>query len=101
MVAWAGMVGARHLGMTMAQKPLTNGGEHMDGWSMSRDGNGKNPLSITSPNSYPRRKNMSAKKLIPITGIKFCPNSYPCGFRVPNGFPIPTNINIKNNSSYK
>lgn len=35
MVAWAGMVGARHLGMTMAQKPLTNGGEHMDGWSMS------------------------------------------------------------------
>jgi hypothetical protein len=44
---------------------------------------------------------MPAKKPIPMTGIKFCPNPYPCGFRVPNGFPIPTNINIKNNSSYK
>jgi hypothetical protein len=56
---------------------------------------GKNPLGITCPNPYPRRKNMPAKKLIPVTGIKFCPNPYPCGFRVPNGFPIPTNINIK------
>jgi hypothetical protein len=62
---------------------------------------GKNPLGITYPNPYPRRNNTSAKKLIPITGIKFCPNPYPCRFRVPNGFLIPTNINIKNNSSCK
>jgi hypothetical protein len=62
---------------------------------------GKNPLSISCPNPYPRRKNTPAKKLIPVTGIKFCPNPYPCGFRVPNGFSIPTNINIKNNSSCK
>jgi hypothetical protein len=62
---------------------------------------GKNPLGITCPNPYPRRKNTPAKKPIPMTGIKFCPNPYPCGFRVPNEFPIPTNINIKNNSSCK
>jgi hypothetical protein len=62
---------------------------------------GKNPLGITYSNSYPRRKNTPAKKLIPMTGIKFCPNPYPCGFRVPNRFLIPTNINIKNNSSCK
>jgi hypothetical protein len=62
---------------------------------------GKNPLGITCPYPYPRRKNTSAKKPIPMTDIKFCPNPYPCGFRVPNGFPVPTNINIKNNSSYK
>jgi hypothetical protein len=62
---------------------------------------GKNLLGITCPNPYPRRKNTLAKKPIPMTGIKFCPNPYPCGFRVPNGFPIPTNINIKNNSSCK
>ena len=62
---------------------------------------GKNPLGITCPNPYPRRKNMPAKKPIPMTGIKFCPNPYLCGFRVPNGFPIPTNINIKHNSSCK
>jgi hypothetical protein len=55
----------------------------------------KNPLGITYPNPYPRRKNMFAKKLIPITGIKFCPNPYPYGFRVPNEILIPTNINIK------
>jgi hypothetical protein len=53
------------------------------------------------PNPYPRRKNTLVKKPIPITGIKFCPNPYPCGFRIPNEFSIPTNINIKNNSSYK
>jgi hypothetical protein len=62
---------------------------------------GKNPLGITWPNPYPRRKNTPAKKPIPMTGIKFCTNPYPCGFQVPNGFPIPTNINIKNNSSCK
>jgi hypothetical protein len=66
---------------------------------------GKNPLGITCPNSYPRRKNTPAKKPIPVTGIKFCPNPYPCRFRVPNEFPIPTNINIKiihhvNNNQY-
>jgi hypothetical protein len=62
---------------------------------------GKNPLGITCPNPYPRIKFTPAKKLIPMTGIKFCPNPYPCGFRVPNGFPIPTNINIKINLSCK
>jgi hypothetical protein len=56
---------------------------------------GKNPLGITCPNPYPRRKNTPAKKPIPMTGIKFYPNPYPCGFRVPNRFPIPTNINTK------
>jgi hypothetical protein len=62
---------------------------------------GKDPLGITCPNPYLRRKNTPVKKLIPMTGMKFCPNPYPCGFRVPNGFPIPTNIDIKNNSSCK
>jgi hypothetical protein len=50
---------------------------------------GKNPLGITCPNPYPRRKNMPAKKPIPMMGIKFCPNPYPCGFWVPTGFPYP------------
>jgi hypothetical protein len=62
---------------------------------------GKNSMGITCPNIYPRRKDMPAKKLIPMTGIKFYPNPYPRGFRVPDGFPILTNINIKNNLSCK
>jgi hypothetical protein len=31
---------------------------------------GKNPLGITCPNPYPRRKNTPAKKLIPMTGTQ-------------------------------
>jgi hypothetical protein len=52
-------------------------------------------LGITCQNPYPWRKNTTAKKSISMTGINFCPNSYPRGFRVPNRFLIPTNINIK------
>jgi hypothetical protein len=56
---------------------------------------------LTYPNTYPQRKNMPAKKLIFMAGIKFCPNPYPCGFWISNGFFISTNINIKNNLSRK
>jgi hypothetical protein len=50
---------------------------------------GKNPLGITCPNPYPRRKNTPAKKPIPMTGIKFCQTHTHAGFGYPMGFPYP------------
>jgi hypothetical protein len=55
---------------------------------------GKNPPVLIAQ-IHTHEKNTPAKKLIPMTDIKFCPNPYTCGFWVPNEFLIPTNINIK------
>jgi hypothetical protein len=40
---------------------------------------GTNPLGFAIPNPYPRKIFTPIKKLIPVTGLKFCPNPYPSG----------------------
>jgi hypothetical protein len=48
---------------------------------------GTNPPGFAIPNPYPWKIFTPIKKPVPMTGLKFCPNTYPSGLRVPTGYP--------------
>jgi hypothetical protein len=48
---------------------------------------GTNPPGFAIPNPYPWKIFTPIKKPVPMTGLKFCPNPYPSGLRVPTGYP--------------
>jgi hypothetical protein len=47
---------------------------------------GTNPPGFAIPNPYPWKIFTPVKKPVPMTGLKFCPNPYPSGLRVPTGY---------------